>query len=271
MEARAGTNQAPFALRKAHRRTGAPIPTAPGGLLPYPPPLAQVSAVNARFALLALALCSAAAFARSPALPGEAQYRKALPLLAAANQQIAGMDRARAAGQAPDAAAKPYRAALQANLRQAFPLLEQAAGQKHPVAEFRLAQLLANFAPDEKNQRRACELLGDSLRQGFAPAALELAALCPQQAAGKRFLAQAEAAAKSTRYAAYFPQPSFSLGWCSGETSQSLVAPQGSQARFQMDVLQMLASKAPPARREDFLTRAAAKGCARAQQVLAPR
>lgn len=220
---------------------------------------------------LALLLASAAQAKEQPKdkpLPGEAQYRLALPYLDKARQQIAGMEKGREAGLAPQAAAAPYRAALQANLNQAIALLEKAARQKHPVAELRLAQVLADFAQDQKSQQRACELLGDSLKQGFAPAALEAETLCPDLAKQDRFIGQAEAAAHSTRYARYFPQPSHALGWCQVGRSMSLLAPKGSQQQYQADINFMLASKAPQAKRKGYLERAAKLNCSQARQAL---
>lgn len=225
--------------------------------------------MKVRLALLALTLLAGAAHAKDKPLPGDAEYRKALPFLAKANEQIAGMDKARAAGKSPEEAAKPFRTALSRNLNQAIPLLDQAARQKHPVAEFRLAQLLADFVQDEKSQQRACELLGDSLKQGFAPAALDLETLCEAAAKAPSFARQAEAAARSARYAKYFPQPSHALGWCQAERPMSLLAPNGDQRAYQAEVYMMLAGKAPKAKRADYLKRAADKGCEQARTALA--
>lgn len=229
--------------------------------------------VKAALPLLCLALLLTTAVQakekpKDKPLPGDAQYRQALPYLDQARQQIAGMEKGREAGLAPAAAAEPYRAELSANLKQAIPLLEKAAGQKHPVAELRLAQVLADFAQDEKSQQRVCELLGDSLKQGFAPAALEAETLCPDLAKQSTFIGQAEAAARSTRYASYFPQPSHTLGWCQVQRSMSLLAPKGSQRQYQADINFMLASKASQAKRQGYLERAAKLDCAQARQAL---
>lgn len=220
---------------------------------------------------LALFLAPAAQAKEKPKeqpLPGDAQYRQALPYLDQARQQIAGMEKGREAGLAPQAAAEPYRAALQSNLNQAIALLEKAARQKHPVAELRLAQVLADFAQDEKSQQRVCALIGDSLKQGFAPAALEAETLCPDLAKQDAFVGQAEAAARSSRFAGYFPQPSHALGWCQVGRSTSLLAPKGSQQQYQADINFMLASKAPQAKRKGYLERAAKLNCPQARQAL---
>lgn len=220
---------------------------------------------------LALLLATGAQAKEKPKakpLPGDAEYRQALPYLDQARQQIAGMEKGREAGQDPAAAAKPFRAALSSNLNQAIPLLDKAARQRHPVAELRLAQVLADFAQDEKSQKRVCELLGDSLKQGFAPAALEVETLCPDLARQSTFTRQAEAAARSTRYAGYFPQPSHALGWCQAQRSMSLLAAVGSQRDYQADLYFMLAGKAPQAKRQGYLQQAGKLGCAQARQAL---
>ncbi|WP_374442431.1 hypothetical protein [Pseudomonas panipatensis] len=223
--------------------------------------------MNRHIALLSLTLLlgAATAQAKDKPLPGDGDYRKALPFLDKAAEQIAGMEKAREAGKSPAEAAKPFSATLSKNLNQAIPLLNQAAAQKHPVAEYRLAQVLADFAQDAKSQQRACELLGDSLKQGFAPAALELETLCPEQAKRAQFLQQAEAAARSGRYAKYFPQPSHALGWCSAKREMTLNATLGGLRDYQADIYLMLSTKVPAAKRDGYRQRAAEKGCALAQ------
>ncbi|KAF1052527.1 MAG: hypothetical protein GAK43_01863 [Stenotrophomonas maltophilia] len=222
------------------------------------------------FCLALLCLAAPVLAASKPkALPGEADYRQALPPLAAAAKQIAGMEQARQAGQSPEQAGAKYRDALSRELSRAMLPLERAAKAGHPVAQYRLGQVLADFGADDKAQKRACELFSASLAKGFAPAALDLEAVCQDAGRGPAFIRQAKAAAASRRYASYFPQPSHYLGWCEGSPSTSLSASNGSLRAYQADLYFILATRSEGAPREGFLKQAADKGCSNAKRRLA--
>lgn len=211
----------------------------------------------------ALLLCSTTIFANTAPLEGDAEYRQALPHLRQITHIIKKIDERRATGLSPQESAAPYLSQLQGNIRDSAALLNQASQQQHPVAQYRLAQII-NLYGNEQEKLSICVLLKTSLSQGFAPAAIEAATLCPSFASTPEFLNYAEASTRTGKYSRYFPQPSHLLSYCEHSKTRTLNAKDSSEREYQAAIYYLLGSKTEGPKRSEYFSLASKNGCSRA-------
>lgn len=216
---------------------------------------------------IALLLHSTNTFSNAVQLKGDTEYRQALPHLIQITKITKAIDERRASGLPPKESAKPYLNELRDNIRNSASLLNQASQLQHPVAQYRLAQIISLYG-NQQEKHSICELLEASLRQGFVPAAIEAAALCPSFSSTPEFLSYAEASARSAKYSEYFPQPSHFLSHCERPKARTLNAKDGSEIEYQAAIYYILGSNAEKSKRSDYFKLATEKGCSRAHNKI---
>ena len=217
--------------------------------------------------LLAVYLHSASAFAGTEQLNGESEYLQATPYLNKFSQLIKEVDKRLTSGKSPKDSFSPYLDDIRLNAEKAATLLNQASHKNHPVAQYRLAQIIDYLGSNEE-KLEICNLLKKSLYQGFPPAALEAATLCSGFVNTPEFLIYAEESARSTRYSDYFPQPSHFLSYCERPRKRTLIPQEGSEEEYQAAIFYLLGSKNEKPISGQYYKLAAEKGCSRANTRL---
>lgn len=149
-------------------------------------------------------------------------------------------------------------------LKLAVPLLEQASGFEHPVAQYRLA-LIYLTAPGDYREK-ACSLLEKSLSHGFSPPAVEIASFCYEFSDKPEYEAALERVqANMPNYESYFPQPAMMLA-CRHEESSGLGFEWGTSLDYQAEVYRLLGEKNRARRSEYFQKAVDINGCYKAKR-----
>ncbi len=218
---------------------------------------------------VAIFSCVSVASSNGHLLDGEDDYQMAKPYLAKITQIESKIEVRRGSGMSPKESVSPYKDELSQNLRKATSFLMKASEQGHPVASYRLGQIL-NFFGAEEDRAFSCDFLGLSLRQGFSPAAIEMAFTCLDLAKSPDFLLQAEKAARSEEYSEYFPQPSVGVGYCSLDRGLGLTLniSEGDLREYRAVIYLHLSRQVQGAKRDKYLKLAADNGCEIAVQRL---
>lgn len=168
---------------------------------------------------------------------GETLYQQAVPYLVEANSKLEAVT-----AETPTTGAQEKERSLSLAgeagllLKQAMPLLEQAAALGHPVAQYRLGLIYVMLSPSEVIKEKACPLFEQSLAQGFAPPALEMSSWCVAFTDTPEYQTALQAMeATMPLYERYFPQPVVRLE-CRREEPVGFAMQWGSGRDFQAEI-----------------------------------
>lgn len=150
-----------------------------------------------------------------PLLPGEAEYRQAVPILDEIDRRMMELVNGRGPdGRMNEASRLAFVDYTQQHLPSANTQLEAAIAAGNPAAEYRLAQLLS-VLDGQARRAEVCGLLKSSLKRGFTPAALQMRVSCLSDIDTPEYIAQVKALPEIPGpYARYYPQPSI-FEYCS--------------------------------------------------------
>ncbi|MDU9402916.1 hypothetical protein RTH46_10475 [Pseudomonas sp. zfem004] len=171
-----------------------------------------------------------------PLLPGEAEYRQALPILDEIDRRMMELvNRREPDGRMNEASRQAFVDYTQQHLPSANRLLEAAIAAGNPAAEYRLAQLLGVL--DGQGQRaEICGLFKSSLKRGFTPAALQMRVNCLSDIDTPEYIAQVKALPEMPGpYARYYPQPTI-LEYCSPARQRPTVVMQLDEPAFRANL-----------------------------------
>ncbi|GGJ48919.1 hypothetical protein [Pseudomonas avellanae] len=172
---------------------------------------------------------------------GESFYQQAVPYLQQANSKLEAVTAIPATASEQE---KKHSLDLvdegAASLKPAIALLEQAVTFGHPVAQYRLGLIYTMLYESDVIKEKACPLFEQSLAQGFAPPALQIASWCLTLTDKTKYQESLQAIeARMPQYEKYFPQPAVKLE-CRREEPVGLAMQWGSSLDYQAEIYWLL-------------------------------